>query len=106
MASHIPLNQFSLESWHDELVAKANYWVDKLRYSQKSLLDFKVVRLNRSIDLLPKVYSDKPEVKKIFQYRSSISKRLCKGEKLRVKDCCIEIHVLENNKIDEIFIVA
>jgi len=104
MASHIPINHFSLESWHNELISKCNHWVEKLRYSPNS--HNQVMVLNRSIKLLPRDYGDKPEVKKIFSYRSSINKKLAKDEFLRVKDCGIEIHVLDNNTIDNIYIVA
>jgi len=104
MACHIPVNHFSLEPWYDELISKCQYWVDKLRYSPKSYN--RVHELNRSMKLLPRGFSDKPEVKKIFQYRSTINKRLAKDEELKVKHCMIEIHVLENNRIDEIFIVV
>jgi hypothetical protein len=104
MASHIPINHFSIESWHNELISKCHYWVDKLRYSPKSYNQVEV--LNKFIKLLPRDYEDKPEVKKIFSYRSNINKKLAKDEFLLVKDCMIEIHVLDNNTIDNIYIVA
>jgi len=104
MASHIPINHFSLEAWHNKLISKCYHWVEKLRYSPNSHNE--VMVLNRSIKLLPRDYGDKPEVKKIFSYRSSINKKLAKDEFLRVKDCIIEIHVLDNNTIDNIYIVA
>lgn len=104
MAVHIPINHFSLEAWHNELISKCHYWVDKLRYSPKSYNQVEV--LNKFIKLLPRDYGDKPEVKKIFSYRSNINKKLAKDEFLLVKDCMIEIHVLDNNTIDNIYIVA
>jgi len=104
MASHIPINHFSLEAWHNELISKCHHWVEKLRYSPKS--HNQVMVLNRSIKLLPRDFGDKPEVKKIFSYRSNINKKLTKDEFLRVRDCGIEIHVLDNNTIDNIYIVA
>tara|TARA_R100000278_G_scaffold110162_1_gene87290 strand:- start:61 stop:378 length:318 start_codon:yes stop_codon:yes gene_type:complete len=105
MASHIPINNYSLEPWHNELISKCHYWVEKLRHSPNSYN--KIMVLNRSITLLSKDYNTKPEVKKIFNYRSNINKKLTKDELwLKVKDCGIEIHVLDNNTIDNIYIVA
>jgi len=104
MASHIPINNFSLEAWHNELISKCHHWVEKLKYSQKSYNE--VMVLNKSIKLLPRDYGSKLEVKKIFSYRSNINKKLTKDEFLKVKDCGIEIHVLDDNTIDNIYIVA
>ena len=105
MGTHIPINEFAIQSWHNELISKCNYWVDKLRNSPNSF--DKVYELNKSVKLLPRGYSDKPEVKKIFSYRCNINKKLTKEDDfLRVRDCGIEIHVLGNNTIDNIYIVA
>ena len=71
MASHTPINHFSHEPWHNELISKCHHWVEKLKYSPKS--HNTVMVLNKSIKLLPIDYGDKPEVQKIFSYRSNIN---------------------------------